>query len=54
VGSGETDAAWFNCAGVASIDLSTPAIPYANFKFVWPIPLVEIQQNENYTQNDGY
>jgi len=54
VGSGETDPAWFNCLGVASIDLSTPAIPYSNFKFVWPIPLVEIQQNENYTQNDGY
>jgi starch-binding outer membrane protein, SusD/RagB family len=54
VGSGETDPSWFNCAGVASIAFSTPAIPYSNFKFVWPIPLVEIQQNENYTQNEGY
>jgi starch-binding outer membrane protein, SusD/RagB family len=54
VGSGETDPAWFNCAGVANIDFSTPAIPYSNFRFIWPIPLVEIQQNENYTQNEGY
>jgi hypothetical protein len=54
VGSGETDPSWFNCAGVASIAFSTPAIPYSNFKFIWPIPLVEIQQNENYSQNEGY
>ncbi|HLO80106.1 MAG TPA: RagB/SusD family nutrient uptake outer membrane protein [Chitinophagaceae bacterium] len=54
VGSGETDAAWYNCAGGVTISFSTPAIPYSNFKFVWPIPLVEVQQNANYTQNEGY
>jgi hypothetical protein len=54
VGTGATNAAWFNCAGVASITRAVPAVPYSNFRFVWPIPLVEIQQNPNYTQNTGY
>lgn len=54
VGTGATNAAWFNCAGVPTITRAVPAIPYSNFRFVWPIPLVEIQQNPNYTQNTGY
>lgn len=53
VGTGATNVAWFNCAG-ATVTRAVPEIPYSNFRFVWPIPLVEIQQNPNYTQNTGY
>jgi hypothetical protein len=54
VGTGATSASWFNCAGVPSITRAVPSIPYSNFRFIWPIPLVEIQQNPNYTQNPNY
>lgn len=54
VGTGATNAAWFNCAGGVTITRAVPEIPYSNFRFVWPIPLVETQQNPNYTQNTGY
>jgi starch-binding outer membrane protein, SusD/RagB family len=54
VGTGATNAAWFNCAGGVSITRAVPEIPYSNFRFLWPIPLGEIQQNPNYTQNTGY
>ena len=53
VGSGGATAAMFNCAG-ATFTRSVPAIPYANFRFIWPIPIEETQQNVNYTQNPGY
>ena len=53
VGSGGATAAMFNCAG-AVFTRSVPAIPYSNFRFLWPIPLSETQQNVNYTQNPGY
>jgi hypothetical protein len=54
VGTGANNGSWFNCAGVPSITRAVPTVPYSNFRFVWPIPLVEIQQNPNYTQNTGY
>ena len=54
IGSGATNGTWFNCAGVASITRSVNSIPYSDFRFLWPIPLAEIQQNPNYTQNPGY
>jgi hypothetical protein len=53
VGSGAATASMFNCAG-ATITKSLPAIPYSDNRFIWPIPLVEIQQNPNYDQNPGY
>jgi starch-binding outer membrane protein, SusD/RagB family len=53
VGSGAATAAMFNCAG-ATVTKSLPAIPYADNRFIWPIPLTEIQQNPNYNQNPGY
>lgn len=53
VGSGGATAAMFNCAG-AVFTRSVPAIPYSNFRFLWPVPISETQQNENYTQNPGY
>lgn len=53
VGSGAATAAMFNCAG-ATVTKSLAAIPYTDNRFIWPISLVEIQQNPNYDQNPGY
>lgn len=53
VGSGGATAAMFNCAG-ATFTRSVPALAYSNFRFLWPVPLSEIQQNANYDQNPGY
>lgn len=53
VGSGGATAAMFNCAG-ATFTRSVPALAYTNFRFLWPVPLSEIQQNANYDQNPGY
>lgn len=53
VGSGGATSAMFNCSG-ATFTRSVPAIGYSNFRFIWPIPLSETQQNSNYTQNPGY
>lgn len=54
VGSGAATAAMFNCAGGVTITRSVPAIPASNFRFLWPVPLSETQQNTNYDQNPGY
>lgn len=53
VGSGGATAAMFNCAGT-TVNRTVPAIPYSNFRFIWPIPIEETQQNPNYTQNPNY
>jgi hypothetical protein len=34
--------------------LTLGAIPYSDFRFLWPIPLSETQTNPNYQQNPGY
>lgn len=34
--------------------LTLGAIPYNDFRFLWPIPLSETQTNPNYEQNPGY
>ncbi|HNM35191.1 MAG TPA: hypothetical protein PKI98_09910, partial [Chitinophagaceae bacterium] len=54
VGTGGATAAMFNCAGGVTITKSILAIPYSDFKFVWPIPIEETQQNANYDQNPNY
>lgn len=54
VGTGAATAAMFNCAGGATISTPVTAKPYSDYRFIWPIPLVEIQQNPNYEQNPGY
>jgi len=54
VGTGAATAAMFNCLGSAAITTPVVAKPYNDFRFLWPIPLVEIQQNPNYDQNPGY
>lgn len=54
VGTGAATSSMFNCAGVASIPKSVAAIPYEDNRFLWPIPLAELNQNPNFTQNPGY
>jgi hypothetical protein len=42
----------YNCGG--SYTAGQGAIPYSDFRFVWPIPLTEIQQNPIVAQNPQY
>ncbi len=46
--------ATYNCATNPALTRSIPAIPYTDFRFIWPIPLEETQQNANIAQNPGY
>jgi len=54
VGTGAATAPMFNCLGSAAITRPVPEKAYSDHRFLWPIPLDEIQQNPNYTQNPGY
>ncbi len=54
VGSGGATAAMFNCAAPPAFARSVDAIPYSSHRFIWPIPIVEIQQNPKFAQNPGY
>lgn len=54
VGSGSATAAMFNCGGSPVVPRSVPVIAYSDTRFIWPIPIVEIQQNPNFAQNPGY
>ncbi len=36
------------------VTLGQPAIPYSDFRFIWPIPALEITTNPVITQNPGY
>jgi hypothetical protein len=40
--------------GVALPTTLEPAIPYSDFRFIWPIPVDEITQNPILVQNPGY
>ena len=40
--------------GVALPTNLQPAIPYSDYRFLWPIPADEITQNPIITQNPGY
>ncbi|MBD0296752.1 MAG: RagB/SusD family nutrient uptake outer membrane protein [Flavisolibacter sp.] len=44
----------YNCSTNPTLTKSIAAIPYSDFRFIWPIPLEEIQQNPNIEQNPGY
>lgn len=44
----------YNCTTNPTLTKSIQAIPYSNFRFIWPIPLEEVQQNPNVEQNPGY
>ena len=38
----------------ATLIIGIPAIPYADNRFIWPIPAEELAQNPNIEQNPGY
>jgi hypothetical protein len=44
----------YNCATNPALTKSIPAVAYTDFRFIWPIPLEETQQNANIDQNPGY
>ncbi len=50
--NGSQGAALYNCGG--AITLGQAAIPYADYRFLWPIPNPEIVSNPIVTQNPGY
>ncbi len=54
IGTGPGTAAMHDCTGAATYTTPVTAKPYSDYRFIWPIPLVEIQQNPNYDQNPGY
>jgi hypothetical protein len=53
VQTGAGQVAWFNCAG-ATFPRTVVAVPYSDHRFLWPVSLLEIQQNPNFNQNPGY
>jgi hypothetical protein len=44
----------YNCNTNPPLTKAIVFVPYADFRFLWPIPLEEIQQNPNVEQNPGY
>ncbi len=55
IATGGATTAMYSCGtGNTAYSTAIGAIPYTDFRFIWPIPLSEIQQNPNYAQNPGY
>ena len=55
VGTGAATTAMYSCgAGNTTYTTAVAAIPYSDYRFVWPIPLSETQQNPNFEQNPNY
>ncbi len=57
IGTGAIRVSQYECGSGSSAyatALTLGAIPYADFRFIWPIPLSETQNNPNYEQNPGY
>jgi len=50
--NGTQGAAIYNCGGVFTP--TQAAIPYSDYRFIWPIPADEITQNPIIVQNPGY
>jgi starch-binding outer membrane protein, SusD/RagB family len=50
--NGAAGAAIYNCGGAYTPGQA--AIPYSDFRFIWPIPADEVTQNPIVTQNPGY
>ncbi|HET9055868.1 MAG TPA: RagB/SusD family nutrient uptake outer membrane protein [Chitinophagaceae bacterium] len=55
VGTGTPPTTAYNCTAGSSV-YTTPvgAIPYADYRFIWPIPNSERQVNPNFEQNPSY
>lgn len=51
--NGYANIAVFNCGG-ATPATGTPAIPYSDYRFLWPIPQQERNTNPIVAQNPGY
>jgi hypothetical protein len=54
VGTGAATTAMYNCAAPPAFPTAVASIPYSSHRFIWPIPIVEVQQNPNFAQNPGY
>jgi hypothetical protein len=55
IGTGAATTAMYSCgAGSSTYTTAVGAIPYADYRFIWPIPLTETQQNPNFAQNPSY
>ena len=55
IGTGSASTTMYSCgAGNSVYTTAVNAIPYSDFRFIWPIPLSEVQQNPNYEQNPNY
>lgn len=55
IGTGSASTAMYACGtGNAAYTTAVAAIPYSDFRFIWPIPLSETQQNVKYAQNPNY
>lgn len=52
--NGNPAAAEYTAAGPYTGPYGVPAVPYTDFKFVWPIPQMELNSNPNITQNPGW
>jgi hypothetical protein len=46
--------ATYNCTTNPALTKAIVFIPYNDFRFIWPVPLEEVQQNTNVEQNPGY
>lgn len=55
IGSGGATFSMYSCgAGNAAYTTAIASIPYSDYRFIWPIPLSETQQNPNFEQNPSY
>lgn len=55
IATGGAIASMYACgAGSSAYTIGVAPIPYSDFRFIWPIPLSETQQNPNYAQNPNY
>ena len=50
--NGAQTAAIYGCA--VAINPTQTAIPYSDYRFIWPIPDTEVIQNPSFTQNPNY
>lgn len=54
VGNGVPDPALYDAASGVMPSLGEPAIPYDDYRFIWPIPISETSINSQAEQNPGY
>jgi hypothetical protein len=55
IGSGAVRTSMYSCgAGSSTYTTAIAAFPYSDYRFIWPIPLSETQQNPNFAQNPFY